>query len=283
LNLHSAPRTTAWSAILLCLGLLSGAANCQAGEGDAAADDLAPVQAVALAFAAPFDLLPSGPQSPEPFGAATSAPVSGGLQSKWNMVKKKLPRQHQVLMRCRAGVAGCAPAAKRFLAILERAQAQEGWARIAEINRAINLNIRPVDDITQYGVADFWATPLVTFSSGAGDCEDYAIAKYVALHEIGMDDDDLRLVVVHDRVTGEDHAVAAVRYDGHWLILDNRTLEMRQDVDIAGFEPLFVIDREGVKRMAASAPKPANLMVSTGPAAIELQFSSVWPAAPQLL
>jgi predicted transglutaminase-like cysteine proteinase len=283
LKLFSTPRTTALSAILFALGLLSGVGTCQAGEPDAPSYDSYQMYGFALASAVPFDLLPAGPRSSEPFGAVTPAPVIGGLQDKWGMVKKKLPGQRRTLMRCRAGAAACPPAAKRFLAILDRALAQQGWARIAEINRAINLNIRPVDDMTQYGVADFWATPLMTFSSGAGDCEDYAIAKYVALHEIGIADDDLRLVVVHDRGANEDHAVAAVRYDGHWLILDNRTLEMRQDADIAGFEPLFVVDREGVKHMAASAPKPASLMLSESPAAVELQFSSGWPAAPLLL
>jgi hypothetical protein len=140
-----------------------------------------------------------------------------------------------------------------------------------------------VDDMTQYGVSDFWATPLMTFSSNAGDCEDYAIAKYVALQEIGIAEDDLRLVVIHDRDSNVDHAVTAVRYDGSWLILDNRTLEMRRDAELAEFEPLFAIDREGVKRMTGAAPKPANLMVSATPATIDVPFSSAWQTTPLLL
>ena len=76
--------------------------------------------------------------------------------------------------------------------------------------------------------------------------------------------------------------MAAVRYEGRWLILDNRTLEMRHDADIAAFEPLFLIDRDGVKRMTASAPKPANLMVSASPA-VDPQFSSGWQTTPLLL
>jgi predicted transglutaminase-like cysteine proteinase len=280
---HRSPRSAALSAILCGLGLLAGAGGLQAGELGASIDDPYRVPGFVLASVVPFEVVPSGDQSSEPFGAATSEPVKGGLQNKWNLVKKELPRQHKTLMRCRAGATGCPLAAKRFLAILDRALAQQGWARIAEINRAINLNIRPVDDMTQFGVVDLWATPLMTFSSNAGDCEDYAIAKYVALREIGLEDDDLRLVVVHDRDTHEDHAVAAVRYQGRWLILDNRTLEIRHDADIAGFQPLFVIDREGVKRLTASAPKPANLMVSASPAAVDLQFPSGWQTTPLLL
>jgi predicted transglutaminase-like cysteine proteinase len=286
-KLSRAPRATALSAVLLCLGvflgLLSGAASAQAGDPDAPSPNPYQIHGVTLASADPFEVLPSTPQPLEPFGAALSAPLMGGLHTKWSMVKKKLPAQHRALMRCRAGAASCPVAAKRFQAILDRALAQQGWARIAEINRTINLNIKPVDDMTQYGVSDLWATPLMTFSSGAGDCEDYAIAKYVALQEIGIAEDDLRLVVIHDRDSNVDHAVTAVRYDGSWLILDNRTLEIRHDAELAEFEPMFAIDREGVKRMTAAAPKPASVMVSASPVAADVPFASAWQTTPLLL
>ena len=55
----------------------------------------------------------------------------------------------------------------------------------------------------------------------AKDCEDYAIAKYVALREAGVEAADLRFLLVRDRLAG-DHAVLGVRYEGRWLILDNR-------------------------------------------------------------
>jgi len=293
LKLDRATRTML-SAIVFGLGLLSGACGSQAGEFDASAYaaynaySMSDMPGFAFASARPFELAPfevAPPVRPsaEPFGAISSAPLTGSLHNKWSSVKKKLPHQSRTLMRCRANEAACPAAARRFLAILDRAAAQQGWARIAEINRAINLNIKPVDDRTQYGVVDLWATPLMTFTSNAGDCEDYAIAKYFALHEIGIADDDLRLVVVRDRVANEDHAVASVRYEGRWLILDNRNLDMRQDVDIAEFEPLFVIDGEGVKRMTAAASKPARLMVSARPVAANPLLSSGWPAAALLL
>ncbi len=124
--------------------------------------------------------------------------------------------------------------------------------RDAEINRAINLNIRPMDDLSLYGVAERWTTPLVTFAHGAGDCEDYAIAKYAALRQIGIAEEDLRLVVVYDKQAQEHHAVAAVRHAGRWLVLDNRTLAVQEDADIAHFTPMFTLDSQGVKRLAAA-------------------------------
>ena len=71
--------------------------------------------------------------------------------------------------------------------------------------------IRPMSDLAQWGVADRWSAPLATLTSGRGDCEDYAIAKYVALIEAGFAEDDVRLVIVRDIAIGEDHAIVAAR------------------------------------------------------------------------
>ena len=87
-----------------------------------------------------------------------------------------------------------------------------------------------MSDLAQYGQIDVWSSPLVTFAHGAGDCEDYAIAKFVALRLAGIAADDLRIVIMHDTIRGEDHAVAAARLDGHWLTLDNRRMAMVEDV-----------------------------------------------------
>lgn len=262
-NLRQARRASV-AAVGLGFGLLICLGTTAAHESSLSAFDTgaAPFKTLEFKMAslAPFEVPPEKPiyRLAEPFGLEISALVKGGVQQKWSGVKKKLPREARVLERCRRNAGACTPAAKRFLAVIEKAAARKGWTQIAELNRAINLTIKPVDDMTQYGVPDLWASPLMTFASNAGDCEDYAIAKYVALREIGFGDDDLRLVIVHDRSANEDHAVTAVRYANRWLILDNKTLDIRQDDSVAQFDPLFVIDREGVKRAEARTPKPQN-------------------------
>ena len=135
---------------------------------------------------------------------------------------------------------------------------------LAEINRAINLAIRPMEDLEQYGEVDVWSSPLVTFNTGAGDCEDYAIAKYVALQMVGIPAQDLRIVVVVD-VDGKGHAVTSVRSDGHWLILDNQQMAMVEDVDARTYRARFVIEESGVMEYsdaprAVRAPKRDNIV-----------------------
>ena len=87
---------------------------------------------------------------------------------------------------------GCvSPAALKFLDIVDAARLREGRARLGEINRAINLAIRPISDLAQHGQIDVWTSPLATLARGGGDCEDYAIAKFVALRRAGIAPDDL--------------------------------------------------------------------------------------------
>ena len=216
-------------------------------------------------------------RSAEPFGLFASTLSAGGVREKWLGVERKLDDERVQLALCDGDRDRCAsPAALQFLAIVDNARAREGRARLGEINRAINLAIRPMSDQAQYGEIDVWSSPLVTFANGAGDCEDYAIAKFVALRQAGISPDDLRIVIMRDTVRGEDHAVAAARLDGHWLTLDNRRMAMVEDADIRNYRPLFVIDQYGVMQYAdaplladvpdrdAAPPVTLNLAVQPG-------------------
>jgi predicted transglutaminase-like cysteine proteinase len=232
-----------WRAALLAFGM--------AWITPASADPLAAPASLKLTY-----------ESSEPFGLPAAPIHYGGLRNKWLGVAHKLEDEFAQLAICDGDRENCASdAALKLLAIVDGGRQREGRARLGEINRAINLSIRAVDDMVQYGQADVWSSPLVTFYRGAGDCEDYAIAKYVALRMAGIAAEDLRLVVMIDTVRREGHAVAAARLDGHWLILDNRRTMMVEDLALRNYRPLFVIDDSGVMRYSdlpqlASAPEP---------------------------
>jgi predicted transglutaminase-like cysteine proteinase len=201
--------------------------------------------------------------SDEPFGPYVQPVDSGGLLRKWRGVAHKLEDERVQLALCDGDRERCvSEAALKFLRIVDSGRQRDGRARLAEINRAINLAIRPMADLDQWGEVDVWSSPLVTFNTGAGDCEDYAIAKYVALQMAGIPAEDLRIVAVLD-VNGEGHAVASVRLDGHWLILDNQRMEMVEDVNARSYRARFVIDESGVMEysdtpLPVSAPERNN-------------------------
>jgi predicted transglutaminase-like cysteine proteinase len=186
-------------------------------------------------------------KSAEPFGLFTATLSAGGVRAKWLDVDHRLDDERVQLALCDGDRERCVSApALQLLAIVDNARARDGRARIGEINRAINLAIRPVSDLAQYGQVDVWTSPLVTFAHGAGDCEDYAIAKYAALRLAGVAPEDLRIVIMRNTISGEDHAVTAARLDGHWLTLDNNRMALIEDADLRNVRPTFVIDQRGV-------------------------------------
>ncbi|MDT3685575.1 MAG: transglutaminase-like cysteine peptidase [Pseudorhodoplanes sp.] len=186
---------------------------------------------------------------PEPaFPSADSRPETS-LTGKWHAVRERMRRDERLVSLCRRDPAGCpSDAATLFMSIVDAARLREGKAVSGEINRAINLAVRPVSDQKRHG-ADVWTSPLTTLASGQGDCEDYAIAKLAALWAAGVAESDTRLVIVRDARAQEDHALAMVRLDGRWLALDNRRFTLIEAAHLA-YRPLFVIGRNVVRAVS---------------------------------
>ena len=113
-------------------------------------------------------------------------------------------------------------------------------------------------DLAQWGVPDHWSSPLETFTTGRGDCEDYAIAKYVALMQAGIAEKDVRLIILHDLAVGENHAVVAVRLNDEWFVLDNRRLTIVADIDVPRVVPLFLLALDSVKQFIPDATAEAR-------------------------
>lgn len=225
--METAARSRAWRAVLVLCGLIlvGSAADLRAGTL------LSPGAGVLVR------------KSAEPFGVFAFAISTGGLRQKWFALKERLDGDMVQLALCDGDRDNCAsPAALKLLAIVDQARSHDGRALLGETNRAINLAIRAEDD----GAEDIWSSPLETFQRGAGDCEDYAIAKLAALRLAGVAAEDLRLVVVRDTRNGEGHAVASAKLDGHWLMLDNRRMAMVEDDDARNYQPLYVLYQSAV-------------------------------------
>ena len=192
---------------------------------------------------------------PEPFGLFTFRAPDGLLWRKWRGVEAGMVKEQVVLDHCRADAGDCPAHAAQFLRLVNAVGAKSGRDKLDETNRGVNAAIRYVSDLSQHGEPDRWSTPLATFASAKGDCEDYAIAKYVVLSAAGFPRNDLQLVLVRDRMARQDHAVLAARIDGHWLLLDNRFSTLMADSETTRFTPLFAIDHQGVHLFATPYAK----------------------------
>lgn len=186
-------------------------------------------------------------ETPEPFNLPAQTAQGGDVPTRWTELRSRVLADEKVLANCGTVGGSCPPAAQRLLSIVELGRKREGRAQLGWVNRAVNLSIRPMSDWAQYGYAQFWASPLQTLSSGAGDCKDYAIVKYAALRKLGISADDLRLVIVRDSVRQAEHEIVAVRNGKNWLILDNLTMSILNTEQVGHYHPLFVMDDRGVR------------------------------------
>jgi predicted transglutaminase-like cysteine proteinase len=212
-------------------------------------------------------LSPPPPQMSEPFDLAVTPIAFGPVLTKWQGVESRIRAENKIFADCASSTDRCPQAARNFLAIVAEGRALSGLARIGVINRAVNMAIEPMSDMAQWGEVDRWSPPLETLATGRGDCEDYAIAKYVALTAAGMPAQDVKLVIVRNIAANEDHAVVAVRNGDDWIVLDNRWLTLVKDVEMPRIAPLFVLDDAGVREFVSPAiavaqrmPAPASLL-----------------------
>lgn len=100
-----------------------------------------------------------------------------------------------------------------------------------------------VTDMVNWRKKDYWAT-LNQFFKRNGDCEDYAIAKYYSLKELGFSPDQMRIVVVEDKNLNIAHAVLAVYINDKIWILDNQISKVILDKQIIHYHPLYSINEK---------------------------------------
>jgi predicted transglutaminase-like cysteine proteinase len=131
-----------------------------------------------------------------------------------------------------------------------RSERQSEPARLAAFNDFFNQRIRFAGDVETTGQVDEWASPLELLGRGAGDCEDYAIAKYFSLIAAGVPSARLRLVYVRADLDGGTIAHMVLAYypqpTAEPLILDNLNpavvaASMRRDL-----HPVFSFNAEGL-------------------------------------
>ena len=98
-----------------------------------------------------YDPRSNAPALAEPFGLNAEPVMAGEILTKWNGVEADIRAENDILELCRTSPERCPAAARSFLAIVAQGRLQTGRARIGIINRAINLAIRPMSDLAQWG------------------------------------------------------------------------------------------------------------------------------------
>ena len=105
---------------------------------------------------------------------------------------------------------------------------------------------------------NFWANPLELLGKNAGDCEDFAIAKYLTLKAMGVPTQKMRIVYVVSKQIKAPHMVLAY-YEtpkSQPLILDNMTLRILYASERPDLRPVYMFSEQAIwVPQANAAPK----------------------------
>lgn len=130
--------------------------------------------------------------------------------------------------------------AGRWTELKRRLQGQPLMEQVKAVNTFFNKWPYRSDKAI-WGVEDYWATPC-EFVTRSGDCEDYAIAKYFALRNLGVSPDIMRIAAVKDTIRGIGHAVLVVYNGNEAYVLDNLSNLVLSHKRLKHYRPLFTVN-----------------------------------------
>ena len=132
---------------------------------------------------------------------------------------------------------------KTWVAFLKKNKGGTTLEKLQAVNAFMNQAKYIVDPIN-WSVKDYWATPAQFFKR-FGDCEDFAVAKFMSLAALGVDRASMRIVVLQDLNLKVAHAVLAVDLDGKTWILDNQIKQVIDAKRIRHYRPVYSVNEKG--------------------------------------
>lgn len=207
-----------------------------AGSAVSFADDL-------VSTAARRDASLLQPDHPSLFGTREIFSRDSSAFFKWNGVLARFrAEQRSAAVDCAPRSSGvCAPAVWR--ALVEELRPLDLRAKVERVNAEINRHPY-VPSMRNWGESNHWETPFEFFRK-SGQCQDYAVTKYLLLRAAGVPADRLRVVVLYDTRLGLDHAVTVAYVDHQALMLDNQIPDVVPVESIDHYQPYYSINEQG--------------------------------------
>ena len=157
----------------------------------------------------------------------------------------------QILLKAEQRYGNLGNAKARLLAWNELMQSNSSLGeteKLTLVNSFFNRQFRFSDDSRNWRQTDYWATPVEALIKGAGDCEDYSIAKYFTLRRLGVPSDKLRITYVKALQYNQAHMVLTYYASptATPLVLDNLIGEIRPASLRKDLLPVYAFNAEGL-------------------------------------
>jgi len=180
---------------------------------------------------------------PALFGTREAHSTDIGRFYKWTGMLKRWTNERQVAMTpCTLGQSqGCEP--REWHRIIELLKPLDLRAKLAAVNDLVNRYPYTPSN-ANWNQPNYWETPF-EFLHKSGQCQDYAITKFMLLRAAGVSNDIMRIVVLRDMRIGLDHAVAVVYVDGEPLMLDNQIAAVTPVSSVHHYQPYYSINETG--------------------------------------
>ncbi len=196
---------------------------------------------LALVFVSPQPAL-CAPLGLEPiFGLSGKQLSSFKPIPKWTTVLDRYRTEEAQDVRCREAGQGRCPYTE-WMTLIDSLRTRDRMTQIKKANAFAN-RWQYTEDAVNWGVSDYWATPGEFFQK-AGDCEDYAIVKFMTLRALGFENDDLLIVAVMDDNLGVGHAITLVSLDGRILLLDNQINRVIPAERVHHYRPVYAVNEQ---------------------------------------
>ena len=176
-------------------------------------------------------------------GLALLLVLALGIQAQWDF--------DAILRKAEQRWGDLGPARQRIRdwgELLQSARGQDEAGKLKAANDFFNASLAFRDDRSVWGQEDYWATPVEALYKGAGDCEDYAIAKYVTLRQLGIPSDKLRITYVKALRLNQAHMVLTYypRPEAVPLVLDNLIGSILPASQRDDLQPVYAFNGEGL-------------------------------------
>jgi predicted transglutaminase-like cysteine proteinase len=144
--------------------------------------------------------------------------------------------------------------------MLQSEAKQPELEQLRAVNSFFNQQLSFQDDTRIWQQIDYWATPLESLIKGAGDCEDYALAKYFSLRNLGVPSEKLRITYVKALTRNQAHMVLTFYASSSaepW-VLDNLIDDIRPASQRKDLLPVYAFNAEGLYLPGANGGKRSS-------------------------
>lgn len=202
------------------------------------------VGAVGLPIVLAATLIESAPAAakayPEIFRSKEKQSTNLTPFPKWRGTIKRYFDESKVAEDCKPGSRLNVCHLDRWDQFLKGLKGRDVLSQLRAVNSEMNRRRYIIDPIN-WGMKDYWASPLQFFRK-QGDCEDYAITKYMSMRALGVPAEDMRIVVLMDNNLRLAHAVLVVYVEGRAYVLDNQIGSVVRAETIRHYQPIYSIN-----------------------------------------